>query len=81
MHTIRISVPIPAVLVQATVAVAQAPVRVGQAIAAGLLTVFDWRERAVQRRMLADLDDRLLRDLGLTRADVYKECRKQFWEA
>ncbi|MDP6344866.1 MAG: DUF1127 domain-containing protein [Alphaproteobacteria bacterium] len=40
-----------------------------------------WQERAQQRHRLADLDDRTLQDLGLSRADVANECRKPFWRA
>ena len=40
-----------------------------------------WQERARQRRHLASLDDYLLRDLGLSRSDVYAELRKPFWES
>ncbi len=40
-----------------------------------------WRERAAQRRALARLDDRLLRDMGLTRSDVEEEVQKPFWHA
>jgi uncharacterized protein YjiS (DUF1127 family) len=36
-------------------------------------------ERVRQRRALAELDDRLLRDIGLTRADAWHEIRKPFW--
>jgi uncharacterized protein YjiS (DUF1127 family) len=36
-------------------------------------------ERARQRRALLGLDDRMLKDIGLTRADVDGECRKPFW--
>jgi uncharacterized protein YjiS (DUF1127 family) len=36
-------------------------------------------DRAAQRRALARLDDRLLRDIGLTRLDVREECDKWFW--
>jgi uncharacterized protein YjiS (DUF1127 family) len=41
----------------------------------------DWRERIRQRHTLARLDDRLLRDMGLTRADVEHEVSKPFWQA
>lgn len=37
------------------------------------------QDRAAQRRRLMTLDDRLLRDIGLTRADVEAEYRKPFW--
>jgi uncharacterized protein YjiS (DUF1127 family) len=40
-----------------------------------------WQERASQRRTLARLDDRLLRDMGLSRADVEHEVSKPFWQA
>jgi uncharacterized protein YjiS (DUF1127 family) len=39
-----------------------------------------WAERTHQRRQLAELDDYMLRDLGLTRADVASEIRKAFWQ-
>ena len=42
-------------------------------------TVLDWQERARQRRRLSDLDDRMLKDIGLTRADVSREVGKPFW--
>jgi uncharacterized protein YjiS (DUF1127 family) len=38
-----------------------------------------WQERARQRRALADLDDRMLDDIGLRRADVAQEAMKPFW--
>ena len=37
------------------------------------------RERRKQRRALARLDDRLLRDIGLSAADVEGEVSKPFW--
>ena len=58
--------------------------RVGQlcSLAAALLAwAISCRERAAQRRQLARLDDRLLRDIGLTRTDVAAECGKWFWLA
>jgi uncharacterized protein YjiS (DUF1127 family) len=38
-----------------------------------------WHERARQRRQLRALSDRMLRDIGLTRADVMAESSKPFW--
>jgi len=40
----------------------------------------DGHERARQRRQLRELDDRLLRDIGVTRAAVDREVRKPFWQ-
>ena len=40
---------------------------------------FDWRERGRQRRHLAMLDQHMLRDIGLSSADVEHEVRKPFW--
>ncbi len=45
--------------------------------------VFDqlavWRDRRRQRFTLARLDDRMLRDIGLTTVDVQHEISKPFW--
>ena len=41
--------------------------------------VLAWRARAHERWELAGLDDRMLSDIGLTRADVDREYRKPFW--
>jgi len=38
-----------------------------------------WRRRAADRRNLARLDDFMLRDIGLARADVEMEISKPFW--
>lgn len=39
-----------------------------------------WSERASQRRRLAELDVRMLKDIGLSRADVARESGKRFWQ-
>jgi uncharacterized protein YjiS (DUF1127 family) len=41
--------------------------------------VWFWTERSRQRRALAELDDRLLRDIGLTRDEARRECANPFW--
>jgi uncharacterized protein YjiS (DUF1127 family) len=38
-----------------------------------------WIERRRQLRALADLDDHLLRDVGLAREDVQRACSQSFW--
>lgn len=42
---------------------------------------FTWLDRARQRRHLGELDDRLLRDIGLSRAEVGHEIAQPFWRA
>jgi uncharacterized protein YjiS (DUF1127 family) len=44
-------------------------------------TPFTWAERAAERRHLAELDDHLLRDIGLNRADVEAISTKPFWRS
>jgi uncharacterized protein YjiS (DUF1127 family) len=39
-----------------------------------------WQERARGRHLLLQLDDRMLRDVGLSRSDVDRECAKHFWQ-
>lgn len=38
-----------------------------------------WIERASQRRQLAALPDAALKDIGISRAECFHECRKPFW--
>jgi uncharacterized protein YjiS (DUF1127 family) len=53
--------------------------RLADAMRAALAWAALCRARSAQRRALAQLDDRLLRDLGLNRTDVAAECGKRFW--
>ena len=50
-------------------------------VRAGTARVAAWLRHRRERRLLAGLDDHLLRDLGLTRADVAREYDRPFWEA
>ncbi|WP_207479468.1 DUF1127 domain-containing protein [Arenibaculum pallidiluteum] len=43
--------------------------------------VLTWLERREQRHALANLDDRLLKDIGLSRSLVERETSKPFWVA
>jgi uncharacterized protein YjiS (DUF1127 family) len=46
-----------------------------------LRTTFDaWLHRSRSRYELAELDDHLLRDIGLTRGQVTAEAHKAFWQ-
>jgi uncharacterized protein YjiS (DUF1127 family) len=38
-----------------------------------------WRQRRHERRKLGALSDHMLKDLGLTRADIDGEMHKNFW--
>jgi uncharacterized protein YjiS (DUF1127 family) len=42
-------------------------------------TLFTWLDRAQQRRHLRTISDHMLRDIGLSRADVESEAGKPFW--
>src|SRR5918998_704415 len=41
--------------------------------------VHRWLERRRQLRALSELDDHLLRDIGLSREDAERECSTGFW--
>ena len=43
--------------------------------------LFVWQDRAHQRMKLAEMTDRDLRDMGLSRIDAFRESRKPFWRA
>lgn len=42
-------------------------------------TLVVWQVRARQRNHLASLNDHLLKDIGLNRADILRETSKPFW--
>lgn len=39
----------------------------------------DWRARVKERTQLIGLDERMLRDIGLTKIDMWHEADKPFW--
>ena len=47
--------------------------------AAAWILIACWIGRARQRRALAELDDKMLQDIGITRYDAARECGKPFW--
>jgi len=56
-----------------------APARKPSRLLGLLLSVEKWADRHEQRRDLASLDDHMLHDIGLSRADVEREAAKPFW--
>jgi uncharacterized protein YjiS (DUF1127 family) len=41
--------------------------------------VTEWHDRVRGRRWLMEMDERLLKDIGISRSDAYRESRKPFW--
>jgi uncharacterized protein YjiS (DUF1127 family) len=50
-----------------------------QALSRIFATLRKWRRRSRERAELARLDERMLRDIGVTRGDVWDEINKPFW--
>ncbi len=50
-------------------------------VARGIEILLMWQRRANERQALVHLDDRILRDLGLSRSEIIRESRKPFWRA
>ena len=53
--------------------------RATKAIGSALNRLARWRALRLEREHLASFDDRMLQDIGLTRADVEREYHKPFW--
>ena len=47
----------------------------------GLGLLILWRQRVNQRRALARLDDKMLQDIGIDKANAMLEIVKPFWRA
>jgi uncharacterized protein YjiS (DUF1127 family) len=46
-----------------------------------LARLAEWRERYDQRNTLAAMNDRMLKDVGISRSDAIRESSKPFWRA
>lgn len=44
-----------------------------------LVFLMEWQARAEERYTLAEMDERLLRDMGIRREEAVAESRKPFW--
>jgi uncharacterized protein YjiS (DUF1127 family) len=56
------------------------PLGLGRQLSALAGTVGGWLHQRGERWRLARLDDRMLRDLGLTRGDIDREIARPFWQ-
>jgi uncharacterized protein YjiS (DUF1127 family) len=61
-------------------AAAPAERALGSRAASLLRHILTWGERIRQRRALQALDEWVLKDIGLSRADVMREYDKPFWQ-
>ncbi len=43
-------------------------------------TLYTWQQRYRMRHELRHLDERLLRDMGISRYDAARESRRPFWK-
>lgn len=55
--------------------------RLAQAFGRVVTGILEWQERAEQRAHLAGMDERMRKDIGITRADALREADKPFWKA
>ncbi len=54
--------------------------RIEAAVTTVQKTMAIWVSRATDRRQLAEMSDRMLTDIGLTRVEVETEASKNFWQ-
>lgn len=50
-------------------------------VSGALETLMTWQTRSDYRADLAELDDRMLSDMGISRQQVENEAHKPFWRA
>jgi len=58
-----------------------APRGIVRLLKAAINRLAEWRERAEQRKHLAGMNERMLKDVGISRADAAREANKPFWRA
>ena len=55
------------------------PVRAAGLLLRGMERIDAWWSRARSRRALLEMSDAMLKDIGLSRADAWREGREPFW--
>jgi uncharacterized protein YjiS (DUF1127 family) len=55
--------------------------KISRYFSAMLTRVLEWQERSEQRHLLAAMDDRMLKDIGVNALDAQREANKPFWKA
>ena len=69
----------------ATATLPAGPRQIGPFLARAMIkavdTLYLWQRRIAEREHLLALDDRMLSDVGITRADAAREAGKRFWQA
>jgi uncharacterized protein YjiS (DUF1127 family) len=58
-----------------------APRGIVRLLKAAINRLAEWRERSEQRKHLAGMNERMLKDVGISRADAAREANKPFWRA
>jgi uncharacterized protein YjiS (DUF1127 family) len=53
--------------------------KVRRVIVKALEQLVIWQERADQRHALSELNEHLLKDIGISASEAYREARKPFW--
>lgn len=56
-----------------------APQRSGRALRSIFVRLAEWRERSLQRTQLASMNERMLKDVGISHGEAVHEASKPFW--
>jgi len=52
----------------------------GNIISRAMSTLYTWSQRSRQRKQLGQLDERLLKDIGIAYEEAWAEINKPFWQ-
>lgn len=54
--------------------------RLRRGVSGAASVVLRWQELARDRRRLQEMDERMLKDIGISRADALHEASRPFWD-